>query len=679
VIKRIIAILAIVSAVIPCRVFALTPNDPDFGRQWYLDKMSVPAAWDYSQGGDIVVAVLDTGVDFGNPELKNNIWINPKEIPGNKIDDDGDGYVDDINGWNFVENNNDVGPHFNSGWTEAGVTHGTVIAGLIGAVGNNLSGIAGINWKVKIMSLRVLDSSGEGDPATAAKAIDYAVLNGARVLNFSFVTNEHDMALDEAIARAAKAGVLIVSAAGNNKNNNGDNLDKTPMYPVCSDGPGTNYVLGVAATDENDKKAPFSDYGSNCVDVSAPGSNIISTQVYNPSLISFSSFTRSGWSGTSVAAPMVSGLASLLLAANPGLSRETLMQIIISTTDPIDAANPLYRGELGTGRINANRAIRMALGLPVESIQTIVPPAGKTSYIAVGAAAGSPPEVKVYTADGKLYSKFFAYSQTFRGGVRVAAGDVNGDGAPEIITGAGPGGGPHVRVFDIKGNLKSEFFAYASGFRGGISVTAGDIDGDGTAEIITGAGPGGGPHVRVFSAAGTVKEQFFAYDKNATMGVSVAAGDIDGDGKAEIIASPASRGGSEPVKYFSGSLVYLGMITFLAPTAVGGVNVVIADVAGDGLGDVIISRASAGTAVTVVVSGVEPKAPFAVSGAVGVGLGALDLNGDGRFDILASPGAATGKLKLFDGSGNAVSGFVANISVPAGAGFVGFSVASAKS
>ena len=210
-------------------------------------------------------------------------------------------------------------------------------------------------------------------------------------------------------------------------------------------------------------------------------------------------------------------------------------------------------------------------------------------------------------------------------------------------------------------------------------VAAGDVNGDGAPEIITGAGPGGGPHVRVFSAAGTVKEQFFAYDKNATMGVSVAAGDIDGDGKAEIIASPASRGGSEPVKYFSGSLVYLGMITFLAPTAVGGVNVVIADVAGDGLGDVIISRASAGTAVTVVVSGVEPKAPFAVSGAVGVGLGALDLNGDGRFDILASPGAATGKLKLFDGSGNAVSGFVANISVPAGAGFVGFSVASAKS
>jgi Subtilase family/FG-GAP-like repeat/FG-GAP repeat len=662
--------------VIPCRVFALTPNDPDFSRQWYLNKMSVPAAWDYSQGNDTVVAVLDTGVDFGNPELKNNEWTNPN--PGNTTNNI-TGYVNDIHGWNFVENDNDIGPHFNSGWTEAGVTHGTVIAGIIGAVGNNLSGIAGINWKVKIMALRVLDSSGEGDPATAAKAIDYAVAHGARVLNFSFVTNEHDIALDEAIARAAKAGVLVVSAAGNNKTNDGDDLDKTPMYPVCSDGPNTNYVLGVAATDENDKKAQFSDYGSNCVDVSAPGSNIISTQVYNPSLISFDSFTRSGWSGTSVAAPMVSGLAALLLAANPGLSRETLMRIIISTADPIDAANPLYRGGLGTGRINASRAMQMALGLPVDAIQTIPSPTEKIPYVAVGAATGLPPEVRIYSADGKLYSKFFAFNQSFRGGVRVAAGDVDGDGVPEIITGAGPGGGPQVRIFDMKGNLKSEFFAYALGFHGGISVAVGDIDADGTQEIITGAGPGGGPHVRVFSADGTVKEQFFAYDKNVTTGVSVTAGDIDGDGRAEIVTAPMSRGGSQPVKYFSGSLAYLGMITFLAPTATGGVNVAIADVAGDGTNDVIISRASAGTAVTVVVSGVDPKQPFAVSGAAGVGLGALDLNGDGRFDILTSPGAVAGKLKLFDGSGNAVSGFVANISVSAGASFVGFSVAAHKS
>ena len=230
--------------------------------------MSVPTAWDYTQGSnDIIVAVLDTGVDIKQPELAANIWTNPN--PGKPGDPSG--YVNDLHGWNFVENNNDPTPQFTSGWTEAGITHGTVIAGIIGAVGNNMSGIAGINWHVKIMPLRILDSQGIGDSNAAARAIDYATAHGARVLNFSFVTDEHNIALDQAIARAAKSGVLIVAAAGNNRDTGGDNLDKTPMYPVCSDGPGTNYVIGVAATDLNDERADFSNYGTNCVDISAPG------------------------------------------------------------------------------------------------------------------------------------------------------------------------------------------------------------------------------------------------------------------------------------------------------------------------------------------------------------------------------------------------------------------------
>jgi hypothetical protein len=640
--------------------------------------MSVPAAWDYSQGGDIVVAVLDTGVDMNNPELANNIWTNPKEIAGDKIDNDGNGYVDDIHGWNFVENDNDVGPHFNSGWTEAGVTHGTVIAGIIGAVGNNLSGIAGINWRVKIMPLRILDSSGEGDPANAARAIDYAVANGARVLNFSFVTDEHDVALDEAIARAAKAGVLVVSAAGNNKADGGDDLDKTPMYPACSDGPNTNYVLGVAATDENDLKAQFSDYGTGCVDLSAPGTNIISTQVFNPSIMAFSSFTRSGWNGTSVAAPMASGVAALMLAANPGLSRESLMQIMIETADPIDAINPLYRGELGSGRINAERAVKMALGLPVDITASAAAPAAKDPYVVVGTGPGISPEVRVYSAaDGKLTAKFSPFAKAFRGGVRVAAADLDNDGKTEIIVAAGPGGGPQVEVFDANGVLKTSFLAYAAGFRGGVSVAAADVNGDGRAEIITGAGPGGGPQVRVFSGSGTVLGQFFAYDKTVSAGVNVAAGDLDGDGKAEIVTAPAAKGGSQPVKIFSSSFAYLGMITFLAPAATGGVNVAVADVTGDRNGDVIISRASAGTAVTVIASGIAPKPSFAVMGSSGVGLAALDLAGAGRADILTSPGYLSGKLRLFDGTGKPAAG-LGSIAVPAGSAIAGFAVSANK-
>jgi hypothetical protein len=668
--------LAALVIALPRGVFALTPNDPDFSRQWYMNKMSVPAAWDYTQGSnDIIVAVLDTGVDMKQPELAANIWTNPN--PGKPGDPSG--YVNDIHGWNFVENNNDPSPQFTSGWTEAGITHGTVIAGLIGAVGNNSSGIAGINWRVKIMPLRILDSEGIGDSATAAKAIDYAVAHGARVLNFSFVTNEHSSVLDAAIARAAKAGVLIVAAAGNDRDTSGDNLDKTPMYPVCSDGAGTNYVIGVAATDLNDKRADFSNYGANCVDISAPGQDIISTQLYNPSLAGFGSYTRAGWNGTSVASPMISGIAALMLAANPGLSRETLVQYLLSTADPIDALNPLYRGELGAGRVNAERAVKAALGLPVAMNATVLAPSGGAAspYVALGANAGVKPEVAVFTPDGKLVSRFLAYAATFMGGVHVASGDLNGDGKAEIVTGAGTSGGPQVRVFDLKGNLISQFFAYDSKFRGGVSVAVADVDGDGKAEIVTGAGPGGGPQVRIFSADGTVKYQFFAYDAASRSGINVSAGDLNNDGAAEVGVGPATVAGSFPVEYFTfnpapDAMQLAGQITYLAPAATAGVAMVLADVGGDSNGDIVLARTGVSGSVTVVYSGTKPVPPFTVSGLKGMSLSSLDLSGYGRSYILASPATGVGKVRMFDSTGAAVGGL--NITVPfsTGASIAGF-------
>ena len=673
--KRFLIILAALVIALPRTVFALTPNDPDFSRQWYLNKMSVPTAWDYTQGSnDIIVAVLDTGVDIKQPELAANIWTNPN--PGKPGDPSG--YVNDLHGWNFVENNNDPTPQFTSGWTEAGITHGTVIAGIIGAVGNNMSGIAGINWHVKIMPLRILDSQGIGDSNAAARAIDYATAHGARVLNFSFVTDEHNIALDQAIARAAKAGVLIVAAAGNNRDSGGDNLDKTPMYPVCSDGVGSNYVIGVAATDVNDERADFSNYGTNCVDISAPGENIISTQLYNPSLAGFDSYTRAGWNGTSVASPMISGVAALMLAANPGLSRETLAQYLLSTADPIDALNPLYRGELGAGRVNAERAVKAALGLPV--VMTAVVPSKISSpmspYVALGANAGVKPEVAVFTFDGKLVSRFLAYAATFRGGVHIAAGDINGDGKAEIVTGAGQTGGPQVRIFDIKGNLISQFFAYDSKFRGGVSVAVADVDGDGKAEIVTGAGPGGGPQVRIFSAGGTVKYQFFAYAAASRTGINVAAGNINGNGVSAVVTGPATAAGYAPVEYFflnnnTGAMQLTGQITYLAPQATSGVSVMVADVGSDANGDIVLARTGVSGSVTIVYSGTKPIPSFNVSGLKGMSLSALDLSGYGRSFILASPNTA-GKVRMFDASGAAVGGLDITVPYATGASVAGF-------
>lgn len=679
-IKRwLITITALVLA-LPRGVFAFTPNDPDFARQWYLQKINAPSAWDYTQGsGNVIVAVLDTGVDITHPELKDNIWTNAKEIPDNGIDDDRDGFIDDVHGWNFVDNNNDPSPQWSSGWTEAGITHGTVVAGLIGAVGNNMSGIAGINSKVKIMPLRILDSQGIGDPANAAAAIDYAVAHGARVLNFSFVTDEHNVGLDEAIARAAKAGVLVVAAAGNNRSTGGDNLDKTPMYPVCSDGPNTNYVIGVVATDENDKRAEFSDYGSNCIDISAPGVNIISTQLYNPTLTAFSSYTRGGWSGTSVASPIVSGVAALMLAANPGLSRETLVQYLLGTADPIDAINPLYRGELGVGRVNVARAVQAALGLPVTMTASLPPPkiSNLVPYVALGANAGLVPEVRVYSVDGKLQSKFNAYASTFRGGVRVAAGDLEGDGKAEIVTAPGVGGGPHIRVFDQKGNVKSQFFAYDSKFRGGISVAVGDIDGDGKAEIITAPGAGGGPHIRVFAMDGTLKYQFFAYGQTTRTGVNVAVGDIDGDARADIVVGPATLAGSLPVKYYSlaknsqSGFVLYGQATYLATKATGGVALAVADIGKDAYGDIVLARTALSGSVTVIFSGSTPADPFTLKGLKGMSLSTLDLSGYGRSVVLAAPNTV-GKIVAFDSTGAPVGGVNVPMPFVTGASVAGF-------
>ncbi len=679
--KRLFSILLTVLVASPAQVLALTlPNDPEFANQWYHQRIGSTAAWDFTQGGDVVVAVLDTGVDWKHPDLAANIWTNTKEVPGNGFDDDQNGYIDDIRGWNFVENTNDPSPQLQSGWTEAGLTHGTVIAGIIGAVGNNLSAIAGITWKVKIMPLRILDSQGIGNSSEAARAIDYAVRNGARVLNFSFVTDEHNIGLDEAITRAAKAGMLVVAAAGNNKATSGDNLDLTPMYPVCSDGPGTNYVLGVTASDLNDKKADFANYGLNCVDISAPGENILSTQVYNPTLSSFASLTRGGWNGTSVASPMVAGAAALLLAANPGLSRETLMQALISTAEPIDAINQVYRGQLGSGRLNVDRAVRVALGLPVilPTPQSLPPSAEKLSFVVLGANPGVAPEVRVYSPDGIQFSKFTAYASTFRGGVNVAAGDVDGDGSAEIITGGGPGRRPHVRVFDLKGNVKSQFFAYATAFRGGVSVAVGDLDGDGSAEIITGAGPGGGPHVRIFAMDGTVKNQFFAHERTVTTGVNVAAGDIDGDGLAEIAVAPASKAGSVPVMYFSNTLEFRGKITFLASTALGGVTITIADVVGDSKGDIVLARTQTSASITVITSGATPRTPFTVSGFTGMYVSTIDIDNDGRADILAVPATGSAKVRLFDGSGKALSGASFTAAFTNGARIAGVSTAKPK-
>ena len=325
---------------------ALTPNDPRFAEQWALHNtgqtggtadadIDAPEAWDITTGtAAAVVAVIDSGVDYTHPDLAANIWTNPGEIPGNGIDDDGNGYVDDVHGYDFA--NDDANPMDDHG-------HGTHVAGTIAAIGNNGVGVIGVAPSARVMAVKFLNSGGSGFTSDAVDAILYATNNGATILSNSWGGGGYSQALRDAIAASDAAGTLFVVAAGNNASDN----DFAPFYPAGYDVPN---VVAVAATDHNDARAGFSNWGRNTVHLAAPGASIVSTV---PPAGSSCCSSPSGYmllSGTSMAAPHVSGVANLILAQYPGLTSQQIKARLLSAVDPTpQLANLTISG----GRLNA--------------------------------------------------------------------------------------------------------------------------------------------------------------------------------------------------------------------------------------------------------------------------------------------------------------------------------------
>ena len=358
---------SLLAAIVPTAL----PNDPSFAQQWALHNLGqyggvpgndvrAPAAWNTATGSrSVVVAVIDSGIDLTHPDLAANVWTNPGEIASNGVDDDHNGFVDDVHGWNFIDNNADVTDGFG---------HGTHVAGIIGAVGNNGVGVAGIAWQVSLMVLRVQNNLGAGSTSAVIGALNYATMmrrdHGINVV----VTNNSwesygglSALMQEAIRAQGDAGITFVAAAGNHATDN----DVIPRYPSTYDLPN---VISVAALDPYGNLAGMSDYGVRTVDLAAPGTLIQSTWLHG---------SYGMLSGTSMAAPQVSGAVALLASAQPGIGVARVRAAILGTTAPV----PSLAGRTATGGRLDIAAALASLGVAAAPIPPpiVVPPVVTTT------------------------------------------------------------------------------------------------------------------------------------------------------------------------------------------------------------------------------------------------------------------------------------------------------------
>ncbi len=348
-----------------------TPNDPRYPGQWALSNtgqsdgtidsdIDAPEAWNVTTGSaETVVAVIDTGVDVSHPDLRDNVWTNPDEVAGNKKDDDGNGYVDDVNGWDFVHDDSTVYD------AADGDQHGTHVSGTIAAAGNNGAGVTGVDWRAKVMPLKFIDGNNFGYVSDAAAALDYAVAEGVKISNNSYGYYDncggcYARTLEDAIERADAAGHLFVAAAMNGGADGvGDDNDTEAIYPA-------NYpvdnIISVAASNRHDNLTAFSNYGATSVDLAAPGIDVLSTLPGGSYGYGY---------GTSMATPHVAGTAALVKNAFPSLDDAGIKAKIVGSVDRREK----LEGKLASGgRLNVARALGVEVPPPPSTAPAILTP-----------------------------------------------------------------------------------------------------------------------------------------------------------------------------------------------------------------------------------------------------------------------------------------------------------------
>jgi len=480
------------------------PNDARFNDLWGMHNtgqtggtadadIDAVEAWDTFTGShDVVVAVIDTGVDYNHVDLVDNRWINVGEIAGNGIDDDGNGFVDDVYGYDFVYGDSDP---------MDGHSHGTHCSGTIGGVGNNSIGVAGVAHTVRIMAVKFLDDSGSGSTDDAIESVLYAVDNGAHILSNSWGGDDFSQGLEDAISYANDHDVLFVAAAGND----GRDTDVSPHYPSSYDVPN---VLAVAATDHNDAKPSWSNYGLTSVDLGAPGVDTLSTEPGN---------SYGYKSGTSMATPHVSGAAALVKGYNPGLSALDIKSLIMDSVDPV--ASMAGRTVTG-GRLNLNTLMEIALPPWIElegELSGEIPPGGSVELTVRLDATGL--MVGDYTVDINVDSNDPANPEI---AVPVTLHVLDPSVLPfknDVIIDFGPPTGIYAYLNNDSWTSLHSLSAE--------SMVTGDLDNNGQDEVIIDFGPSYGIWLWMNNSA---RDQLHTLSPE-----SMVTGDIDDNGQDEVI------------------------------------------------------------------------------------------------------------------------------------------------
>ncbi|MDN5354510.1 MAG: serine protease [Candidatus Cloacimonadota bacterium] len=640
------------------------PNDPLFGSQWHHQNIMSEFAWDYSFGSnDVIVGIVDTGIKWNHPDLRDNIWVNQPELDagmtinwengtvsgGNGVDEDGNGKVDDVIGWDFYSNTNQSYQFYVAN------DHGTHVAGCVGAVGDNTLGVAGASMNVKLISSRHAPTSSNSSYISAGlSGIYYCVDSGADFINCSFggggSGNSYELAADYAIDHNS----LIIAAAGNDNTNNAF----TPQYPSDA----TNAV-SVAATGPGDIRANFSNYGPP-IDVAAPGVDIKSTIIAGNSYASYQ--------GTSMASPIVAGVAALAKSLHPELSGAEMRQRLMDTCDYIDDINPGFEGMLGSGRVNSFQALMYDLipNLTVEDYNLTelngdgdsVPNPGEeleltimlqNGYFTGGAWREADDVTATLNCDVPGVT-IESGSETAEFGYIGQYGAVWNDSDPFIIStesslsdlvipftltiSANPDdpNWPYetTREFDIELSLLHHGWPFVLGGSSSSSAVIINVDGEGDKEVVFADQLG---NIHAVAPNGVDELPGFPVESGSSnISAALAAADLDDNGKMEIVAGTE---GNEVL-----AIDYQGNILF--QNDIGGQvrgNPMISDLDGNGTKEIVTFTLTGNIVSVLNADGSDyPGFPTTLSSATLASPALADLNGDGYKELITA--TVTGQI-----------------------------------